>query len=68
MENTPQTTKGLLLTLGATLSAGGFAFLASAISVFPINIYQLIAGLCLIGGAFVSFFVREKYKDHLAGK
>jgi len=68
MENVPQTTKGLLLTLGATLAAGGFSFLATAISTFPINVYQMIAGLCLIAGAFAAFFVREKYKDKLAGK
>lgn len=63
-----KTTKGLLLTLGAVLSASGFAFLADSFADFPIDIGRLIAGLCLVAGAFVCFFVREKYKDHLAGK
>lgn len=60
-----KTTKGLLLSLGAILSSGGFSFISNSIAEFPINIGRLIAGIALLIGAFISFYVREKYKDIL---
>jgi len=64
-QESPQTTKGLLLTLGGVLSAGGFAFLADSVANFPIDFGKLIAGLCLIAGAFICFFIREKFKKSI---
>jgi len=61
----PKSTKGILLSLGALLSAGGFSFIADSISNFPIDVWKMVAGLVLIMGAFISFYVRENYKDTL---